>query len=128
MGREPGGSTLAPSLAGSQRVTASRLRHQGLLHGLTGRIDGKTYTGGVMVPMGTNTDEWIADAASYVRNSFGNSASIVTPAHVARVRAADRKTPWTQTSSRVHCRWPRATAGTWKVTASHNLAEPRLVA
>ena len=33
---------------------------------------GRNYPGGVMVPMGTNTDEWIADVANYVRNSFGN--------------------------------------------------------
>ena len=48
-----------------------------LLHGMTGELDGKNYPGGgVMVPMGTNTDEWIADVASYVRNSFGNSATV----------------------------------------------------
>ena len=32
-----------------------------LLHGLTGPIEGKTYGTGVMVPMGMNTDEWVAD-------------------------------------------------------------------
>ena len=49
-----------------------------------------------MVPMG-GTDEWVAGIASYVRNSFGNSGGMVTPADVARVRAetAGRKTPWT---------------------------------
>ena len=47
-----------------------------LLHGLTGEIDGKTFGTGVMVPMGTNTDEWIADVASYVRNAFGNAAPL----------------------------------------------------
>ena len=50
-----------------------------------------------MVPMGTNTDEWIAAIASYVRASFGNAGGFVTPADVARVRAAtaNRKAPWT---------------------------------
>ena len=50
-----------------------------------------------MIPMGTNTDEWVAAVASYVRNSFGNAGGFVTPADVARVRAATaaRKTPWT---------------------------------
>jgi hypothetical protein len=28
-----------------------------LLYGMTGELDGKNYPGGVMVPMGTNTDE-----------------------------------------------------------------------
>jgi hypothetical protein len=43
------------------------------------------------------TDEWIAGIASYVRSSFGNTGGTVTPADVARVRAATeaRKTPWT---------------------------------
>ena len=49
-----------------------------------------------MVPMGTNTDEWIADVASYVRNSFGNTGPLVTPEQVAAVRkAADARSPWT---------------------------------
>ena len=41
-----------------------------------------------MAPMGDNDDEWIASVASYVRNAFGNSASVVTPAEVAKARAA----------------------------------------
>ena len=49
-----------------------------------------------MVPMGTNTDEWIADVASYVRNSFGNAAPFVTPERVAAVRKANPRTSmWT---------------------------------
>ena len=60
---------------------------------MTGEIDGKNYPGGVMVPMGTNTDEWIADVASYVRNSFGNAAPFVTAERVAAVRKANPRTP-----------------------------------
>ena len=33
------------------------------------------------------TDEQIADVLSFVRNSFGNKASIVTPAEVKAIRA-----------------------------------------
>ena len=74
------------------RLVAPRLGHQDyviktLLHGLTGPVNGTTYTE-VMVPMGQSPDDWIAAIASYVRNSFGNRASIVAPADVARVRAA----------------------------------------
>ena len=39
-----------------------------------------------MVPMGANPDEWIADVASYIRNSFGNTGAMVTPEQVAAVR------------------------------------------
>ena len=63
-----------------------------MLHGLAGPIDGKTYPQ-VMVAMGSNKDQWVADVASYVRNSFGNTGAFATSADVARVRAAtgDRK-------------------------------------
>ena len=60
-----------------------------VFHGLTGPIDGKTYTD-VMMPMGVNNDEWVAAVASYVRRSFGNTGGFVMPADVARVRAAPR--------------------------------------
>ena len=58
-----------------------------VMHGLSGPIDGRTYPQ-VMVPMGSNNDQWIADVASYVRNSFGNNGTLATTADVARVRAA----------------------------------------
>jgi hypothetical protein len=62
---------------------------------MTGPLDGKNYRD-VMVPM-DNTDEWIAGIASFVRTSFGNTGDMVTPADVARVRAAtaSRKDLWT---------------------------------
>lgn len=88
---------MGPALAGSARVQG----HPDyviyvLLHGLIGPLDGKTYVS-VMMPMGGNTDEWIAAAASFVRNGFGNTGSFVTAADVAKARAATatRKTPWT---------------------------------
>jgi mono/diheme cytochrome c family protein len=33
------------------------------------------------------TDQQIADVLTYIRNSFGNKASVVTPAEVRAVRA-----------------------------------------
>jgi len=115
------GATKAPSFAGSQRVQG----HQdyvikAILHGLTGPLDGRSFTD-VMVPMGTNKDEWVAAAASYVRNSFGNTGSIVTPADVARVRATgERKAPWTQVELEASLPVPLVQQASWKVTASHN--------
>ena len=93
----PAGATMAPSLASSTRVQGHRdYVTKTLLHGMDGPIEGKTYAGGVMAPMGTNRDEWIAAIGSYVRNSFGNVGSFVSTADVARVRAdtASRKTFW----------------------------------
>ena len=111
----------APSFVGSARVQG----HQdyvikAILHGLTGPLDGRTYSD-VMVPMGSNRDDWVAAAASYLRTNFGNSASFVTPADVARVRAAiDRKTPWTQGELEASLPVALLAQDTWKVTASHN--------
>jgi hypothetical protein len=120
----PAGTTRAPALASSPRV----LGHQDyvvktLLHGLTGPVNGTTYTE-VMVPMGQSPDDWIAAIASYVRNSFGNRASIVTASDVARVRAATatrKGKVWTTTE--LEATLPRLVmVEGWKLTASHNPA------
>jgi hypothetical protein len=91
-----------------------------IMHGLTGAVDGKTYPQ-VMVAMGSNKDQWIADVVSYVRNSFGNSGTFASADDVARVRTttSDRKTPWT--IAELEGALPRllVPAPTWKVTASH---------
>jgi hypothetical protein len=95
-----------------------------VMHGLTGAVDGKTYPQ-VMVAMGSNKDQWIADVVSYVRNSFGNSSPLATADDVARVRAttSDRKTPWTIGELNASVPQLLVPAGTWKVTASHE-AQP----
>jgi mono/diheme cytochrome c family protein len=120
----PAGTTRAPALASSPRV----LGHQDyvvktLLHGLTGPVNGVTYTE-VMVPMGQSPDDWIAAIASYVRNSFGNRASVVTASDVARVRAATanhKNKMWT--TAELEASLPRLVLGEgWKLTASHNPA------
>jgi mono/diheme cytochrome c family protein len=116
------GSTVAPSLAGSRRVNGHRdYVIKTLLHGMAGAIDGKTYPQ-VMVAMGTNKDQWVADITSYVRNAFGNTGTFATPEDVARVRAAvgDRKEPWTV--AELDASVPRALVpdDKWRVTASHD--------
>jgi mono/diheme cytochrome c family protein len=114
-------TTMAPPLAGSARVTGHReYIVKAVLYGLTGPVDGKTYTD-VMLPMGMNDDEWIASVSSYVRNNFGNRGDFVTPADVARVRAATagRQTSWTIPELTASLPSQLFTDG-WKVTASHN--------
>jgi mono/diheme cytochrome c family protein len=116
------GATMAPSLAGSPRVQGHRdYVVRTLLHGMTGPIDGQTYTE-VMIPMGTNRDEWIADVASYVRGSFGNNAGLVTPADVALARAAtsSRRTSWTLPELEATIPVLINTDPSWKAGASHN--------
>jgi mono/diheme cytochrome c family protein len=113
---------MGPPIAGSPRVQAHRdYVIKTLMHGMTGPLAGQTYTQ-VMLPMGNQNDQWIASISSYVRNSFGNSASFIAPADVARVRTAtaNRKTMWTYPE--LEATLPRLLAvdPTWKATASHN--------
>jgi hypothetical protein len=92
-----------------------------LIHGLTGPLDGRTYSE-VMPPLGASSDLWIADVASYIRNSFGNSASVVTEADVTRVRSAapGRTAPWTAEELASTLPQPLTPDATWRARASHN--------
>ncbi|MGH9371679.1 MAG: DUF7133 domain-containing protein, partial [Vicinamibacterales bacterium] len=115
------GALVAPPLIGSSRVLGHRdYVIKAILHGLTGPIDGRSY--GVMVPMGANRDDWIAAVSSYVRNAFGNTGTFVTPAEVARVRAATatRTTPWTVGELEASVPVTILPDAGWKATASHN--------
>ncbi len=117
------GTTMAPSLANSIRVQGHRdYITKTLLQGMDGPIDGRSYAAGVMAPMGTNKDEWVAAIASYVRNSFGNVSSFVSPADVARVRAAtaERKSFWKVDELLASLPTPLEVLPTWKASASHN--------
>jgi len=116
------GAMMAPPLAGSPRVNGHRdYVIKTLLKGLTGPIGEAKYSE-VMVPMGTNTDQWIASVASYVRTSFGNVGGFVTPADVARVRAAtaNKKTAWTVPELEASLPHRLEVDSSWKATASHN--------
>ena len=87
-------SLIAPSLIGSPRVTGNKdVLVSILLNGLTGPVDGKEY--GIMLPMGSNDDEWIGQVATYIRAM--NSASMVRENEVRDIRAKnpDRKNYWT---------------------------------
>jgi mono/diheme cytochrome c family protein/glucose/arabinose dehydrogenase len=116
-------TTMAPALAGSQRVLGHRdYVVKAVLHGVTGAVDGRTYTD-MMIPMGQNDDEWVAAVSSFVRTNFGNNAGLVTPDDVKRVRAATagRTTSWTVADLTKSIPAALFTDG-WKVTASHNSA------
>jgi mono/diheme cytochrome c family protein len=91
----PGKALPAPPLAGSPRVKGDKIAlTQLLLNGLTGPVDGKTYTD-KMPSMWAQSDEWIASALSYIRNSgdLGNKSSVVTAAEVKKIRENTPKIP-----------------------------------
>lgn len=118
------GSTMAPRLAGSPRVNGHRdYVINAVLHGLAGPVDDRTYTD-VMVPMGSNPDDWVAAVASYVRTTFGNTSGLVSAADVKRVRTAtaSRKNPWSVAELEAALPKVLLPDPTWKLTASHNPA------
>lgn len=90
-----------PPLAGSEWVTGKvDVPIAVVLHGLQGPITvaGKPFNS-MMMAYGTGavmTDEEIANVVTYIRGSWGNTASAATVEDVARVKAAtaSRKTPW----------------------------------
>lgn len=117
--------SLAPPLSGSKIVLGPREGVvRALLHGVTGPVNGKTYQG-QMIPMANNDDAWIASVISYVRNRFGNSAPLIDPKDVAKIRSEtkDRTLPWTE--QEITASWPSTLTNRkeWKVTASHKNAE-----
>ena len=97
-----------PPLAGSEWVTGKEERViRVLLHGLNGavQVKGGTFNGAMpafgKVPGGGYnwSEEKIAHVLSYVRNTWGNNAALVTKEKVAEILAAQkaRDKPWTQT-------------------------------
>ncbi|MEQ1748041.1 MAG: cytochrome c [Prosthecobacter sp.] len=85
-----------PPLAGTDWVNAAgpdRVIRM-VLHGFMGpiTINGKPFTtpAPMMPPQGALPDKQIAAVLTYVRNSFGNKASAVTPEQVKAIRDAEK--------------------------------------
>lgn len=118
-----GGGYLAPPLAGSPRVAGHKARLlRILLQGLIGPIDGKSYADGLMMPLAANEDVWIADAANYVRNSWGNEGSMIQPGDVAHLRneTASRIGPWTYADLSYYDPPALENRSSWKLTSSNH--------
>lgn len=83
-----------PPLAKSEWVTGSQDRLIKIaLHGIHGpmSVNGVKYPGPVpMTPMKHLSDKEMAAVLTYVRNSFGNKASVVSPAKVSKVRSSTK--------------------------------------
>jgi hypothetical protein len=115
------GKTLAPPLANSQTVHDDKAILRVLLHGLEGPINGKTYES-MMIPQNTNSDAWLADISSYLRNAFGNRGSFIETNTVTQLRKqhADRTKPWTIEELRALAPQPLTNRSSWKLSSSHN--------
>lgn len=90
-------TTLAPPLAGSARVKGDKETLVKIaLHGLTGPIEGKIYPG-AMEALASHDDKYLAEVLSYIRNSWGNTETIITEKEVRKIRKVNlrRNKPWT---------------------------------
>jgi mono/diheme cytochrome c family protein len=89
-GQNGEGGPAGPPLAGSEWVKGPvsnliLIQMRGLVGPIT--VAGKEYNFPAgMTPMAFQTDEQIAGALTYIRNSFGNKASAVKPEQVAALR------------------------------------------
>lgn len=122
-GTPAGDLLMAPSVIASARIQSHpEYTIKTLLHGLTGPLDGEEYAGVMMAPMGSNDDEWIAAAASFLRVNFENESSIVTPAEVARVRASTQSQTRPYTLENLQASIPKLLPlqDSWKISASHS--------
>lgn len=116
------GLMLAPPLAGSARVNGHKERlARILLNGLVGPVDDKTYAAGLMQPMKSNTDQWIADVATFIRNQWDNKASLVEASDIQRIRgeSSSRIGPWTLRELKYYDPPAFEDRSSWKLTASH---------
>lgn len=91
-----------PPLAGSEWVTGGTERiARVVLHGLIGpvMVKGASYNS-AMTPFNQLNDKEISYVLTYIRNSWGNEASMITPEMVAKVRedTKDHTGQWTEAS------------------------------
>jgi len=123
-GPDGAGGLMAPALAGNPRIAQGSPEHvlRVLMSGLTDPIEGRSYAAGVMVPQRSESDEWIAAVASFLRNGMANNATLVTPDMVAQIRAQEASRTQPYTDAQLKAVQPRLLAvdNSWKVSASHN--------
>ena len=121
MGMKSGDLILGAPLAGSPRVTGDPQRLTALLlKGLKGPVDGKDY--GVMPPLESNSDEYIAEVVSYIRHSWKNKSTALTPKDVQVVRKDLKKKKDMFSLKSLYERYPSILDNKkkWKISANVN--------
>ena len=100
-GAHAGESLIAPSFHSNPRVLGNTaLLINLVLKGMDGKIDGVSYAGGMMPSIASNGDEYVANVLTYIRNEFGNDASMITTKDVAAVKQLNHTSSgmWNQQS------------------------------
>jgi len=120
-GSPSAGSLIAPSLHDNPRVTGNATLLTNLvLNGMQGPIDDVSYVGGMMPSIASNGDEFVANVLTYIRNDFGNSASMIPAKDVATIKAMypDRASMWTQESLQHQFAQKLGDKNLWKATTN----------
>ena len=120
-GTPAGKDLIAPSLHNNPRVIGNSASLINLaLFGLQGDIDGVSYVGGMMPSISSNGDEYVANVLSYIRNEFGNEASLISANDVAAVRQMNYAPEgmWTQAGLDKKFANELTLKSQWKVTTN----------
>ncbi|KMT65105.1 hypothetical protein XM47_11525 [Catenovulum maritimum] len=123
-GTKAGEMLIAPSFVNNPRIVGNKTLLTNLvLHGLQGPIEGKTYLGGMMQSLASNGDTYVANVLTYIRNEFGNKASLITPDEVAKIKSlsSDRTAIWTLEELTQAFNTPLERKKEWKITTNFDV-------
>ncbi len=127
-GAPAGDNLIAPSFHNNPRVIGNTaLLINLVLKGMQGEIDGVNYTGGMMPSIASNGDEYVANVLTYIRNEFGNEASLVTAKDVAAVKKLNQapENMWDQKTLEHKFSKELTDKAQWKVSANFEV-HPRM--
>ncbi len=127
-GTKMGDLLVAPSFHKNPRVRGNiSLLTNIVLKGMDGKIDGKSYAGGMMPSVASNGDEYLASVLTYIRNEFGNKGSMVTSDDVATIKKNSpvREMLWTQESLQQAFNQKITNKDNWQVSANFEVSHNR---
>jgi type 1 glutamine amidotransferase/mono/diheme cytochrome c family protein/glucose/arabinose dehydrogenase len=118
-----GDQQLAPSFINNPHVLGDKeILIRIALNGITGPLRGKTYGAGVMMPLKTNDDDYLAAVLTYLRKSWGNNANHITAQEVAKVREETKNITESYTEKSLQQLMLNSSSDIklWTITASGN--------
>ncbi|WP_019027975.1 DUF7133 domain-containing protein [Colwellia piezophila] len=125
-GTAMGKDLIAPSFHNNPRVTGNTTLLTNLVtKGLTGEIDGKSYAGVMMPSIASNGAEYVANVLTYIRNKFGNLASMVTAEELANINklSPQRTAMWTQKELALAFNQEIDNKDLWKVSSNFKASQ-----
>lgn len=127
-GTQMGDLLVAPSFHKNPRVRGNiSLLTNITLKGMDGKIDGKSYAGGMMPSVASNGDDYVANVLTYIRNDFGNKGSMVTSDDVATIKKNSpmRDALWTQEALEQTFNQAIGNKDNWQISASFEVSHNR---